>query len=100
MTATSAAAVAQPDARGVRRVEFRALGTACLIQFRHPGDRTARQYIASALDWLTTFEAKFSRFRPDSIISRINAAAAAFDKFNKNKDRTLSKAEIADMLGL
>jgi FAD:protein FMN transferase len=69
------AAVAQPDARGVRRVDFRALGTACLIQFRHPGDRTASQYIAAALDWLTAFEGKYSRFRPDSIISRINAAA-------------------------
>lgn len=75
MTATSATAIVQADARGVRRVEFRALGTACLIQFRHSGDRTARQFIASALEWLSSFEAKFSRFRPDSIISRINAAA-------------------------
>ena len=28
------------------------------------------------------------------------ASTAAFDKFNKNKDRVLSKAEIADLLGL
>jgi thiamine biosynthesis lipoprotein len=67
--------VSQPDARGIRRVEFRALGTGCLIQFRHSGDKTARQFITSALNWLTAFEAKFSRFRPDSIISRINEAA-------------------------
>ena len=35
----------------------------------------ARDFLAPALSWLATFEAKFSRFRPDSIVSRINAAA-------------------------
>jgi FAD:protein FMN transferase len=75
MTASSTTSIPRPDARGVRRVEFRALGTHCVIQFRHPGDQTARSFLASALGWLTEFEAKFSRFRPDSIISRINAAA-------------------------
>ena len=75
LTTVNATAVAQPDARGVRRVEFRALGTACVIQFRHAGDPTSRRFVASALDWLASFEAKFSRFRPDSVVSRINAAA-------------------------
>ena len=75
MSHTLAAPVPPPDARGVRRVEFRALGTACVIQFRHPEDKTARHFLTSSLDWLTAFEAKFSRFRQDSIISRINAAA-------------------------
>lgn len=65
----------QPDARGVRRVEFRALGTGCLIQFRHSDDKVARHFVASALDWLAAFEAKFSRFRPDSVVSKINEAA-------------------------
>ncbi len=54
---------------------MRALGTGCSIQFRHTGDQAARRFIAAALEWLASFEAKFSRFRPDSIISRINAAA-------------------------
>lgn len=75
MTATLASSAPQPDARGIRRVEFRALGTACVIQFRHSEDATARQFVSSALGWLSAFEAKFSRFRPDSIISEINAAA-------------------------
>jgi thiamine biosynthesis lipoprotein len=75
MTASIVSSIPPPDARGVRRVEFRALGTACVIQFRHSGDTSARQFIASALAWLASFEAKFSRFRADSIISRINAAA-------------------------
>jgi thiamine biosynthesis lipoprotein len=71
----SATSVPPPDARGVRRMEFRALGTACVIQFRHPGDQSAGQFLASALGWLSAFEAKFSRFRPDSIVSKINASA-------------------------
>lgn len=65
----------QPDARGVRRAEFRALGTACAIQFRHPDDKTALVFLAAATDWLSRFEAKFSRFRPDSVVSKITAAA-------------------------
>lgn len=75
MTASSVTTVPQPDARGIRRVEFRALGTHCVIQFRHPGDDVSRGFLAAALGWLAGFEAKFSRFRPDSVISRINAAA-------------------------
>jgi FAD:protein FMN transferase len=74
MSATSNSSL-QPDSFGVRRVAFRGLGTRCEIQFRHPGRDIAREFIAEALGWLSAFEAKFSRFRPDSVISRINAAA-------------------------
>ena len=64
-----------PDAHGVRRVEFRALGTACVIQFRQRDDRAALSFAAEALGWLGDFEARFSRFRESSLVSRINAAA-------------------------
>lgn len=64
-----------PDARGVRRVEFHALGTPCAIQFRLENEKKALQFLNEALAWLSQFEAKFSRFRPDSMISQINAAA-------------------------
>ena len=64
-----------PDSRGVRTVSFRALGTACAIQFRCEDQKTALKFLADALGWLGNFEAKFSRFRPDSLVSRINAAA-------------------------
>jgi thiamine biosynthesis lipoprotein len=73
MTATMP--VLAPDALGVRRLEFAALGTNCLIKFRLDDERSALEFAASALDWIGTFEAKFSRFRPDSLVSRINAAA-------------------------
>jgi len=75
MSATPASPAIPPDARGVRRVDFRALGTACTIQFRHPDTQTGLRFLADALGWLERFEAKFSRFQPTSLISKINAAA-------------------------
>lgn len=75
MNASSTIFVPQTDNRGIRRLEFRALGTHCVIQFRHHLDDAARDFLADALAWLSAFESKFSRFRPDSVISRINAAA-------------------------
>ncbi|PAW65014.1 MAG: hypothetical protein B9S38_15755 [Verrucomicrobiia bacterium Tous-C4TDCM] len=75
MTATATMPVLAPDAQGVRRLEFNALGTNCLIKFRLADERSALEFAASALDWIGKFEAKFSRFRPDSLVSRINAAA-------------------------
>lgn len=64
-----------PDARGVRKVEFFALGTPCAIQFLEENDENAMRYLAASLEWLSMFEAKYSRFRPDSLVSRINSAA-------------------------
>ncbi len=65
----------EPDARGVRSVGFRALGTNCAIQFRCVDQKSALQFVADALGWLSAFEAKFSRFKPDSMLSKINQAA-------------------------
>jgi thiamine biosynthesis lipoprotein len=64
-----------PDARGVRTVSFRALGTACVIQFRCEDEKKSLLFLADALGWLGDFEAKFSRFRADSLVSKINQAA-------------------------
>ena len=65
----------EPDPRGVRRVAFRALGTDCAFQFRCEDNKTALQFVADALGWLSAFEGKFSRFKPDSMLSKINQAA-------------------------
>jgi thiamine biosynthesis lipoprotein len=67
--------VLPPDAHGVRSLEFTALGTQCLIKFRQPNEHKALVFAADALAWIDRFEADFSRFRPDSIVSRVNAAA-------------------------
>lgn len=64
-----------PDSRGVRSVSFRAMGTQCAIQFRCDDQKTALKFLADALGWLGKFEAKFSRFQPESMVSRINQAA-------------------------
>lgn len=63
------------DARGIRRLDFSALGTNCVIQFRLDDERAALEFAAAALGWLGSFEAKFSRFRPDSMVSQVNRAA-------------------------
>ncbi len=75
MTATAPVPHLPPDAHGVRKVEFRALGTACSLQFRLADEKAALVFAAEALGWLEAFEARFSRFRPDSLVSRVNASA-------------------------
>jgi len=75
MSAPAPESLLAPDARGVRKLEFRALGSACVIQFRQRDERAALAFVAEALDWLGKFEAKFSRFRETSLVSRVNAAA-------------------------
>jgi FAD:protein FMN transferase len=63
------------DARGIRNLEFKALGTKCSVKFRQKDERKALIFAADVLGWLGNFEAKFSRFQPDSLISKINHQA-------------------------
>lgn len=84
----------QPDSRGVRSVQFKALGTACAIQFRCQVQRDALQFVADALGWLQAFEAKFSRFRPDSLVSTINAASGqSWVKIDREMEQMLDMGE-------
>lgn len=68
-------AVAAGAAGATERVTFRALGTECQIQFVPPDAATGRAFAADAIAWVEAFERKYSRFRSDSLISRINDAA-------------------------
>ena len=77
MIATSPAPPLQADVHGIRHLEFKALGTNCSIKFRLTDERAALLFAAEALGWIGKFEAKFSRFQPTSLVSRINAAAGA-----------------------
>jgi FAD:protein FMN transferase len=63
------------DENGVRNLEFKALGTNCSIKFRLADERNALNFAADALRWISRFEAKFSRFQENSIISKINRSA-------------------------
>jgi thiamine biosynthesis lipoprotein len=59
-----------------RKLRFPALGTNCEVQYVAPeGDAQAAAFERAAVAWVQAFEAKYSRFRPDSLLSRINAAA-------------------------
>ena len=58
----------------LRKLVFRALGTMCEVQYA-ASDAQAVAFDRAAVAWVTAFEAKYSRFRSDSLISRINAAA-------------------------
>jgi thiamine biosynthesis lipoprotein len=57
------------------QLTFTAMSTTCRVNFRTVNATLARQVQDEVLEWLTTFEAKYSRFISDSLISRINAAA-------------------------
>lgn len=94
MTAIPPTPALPPDARGVRTLAFKALGTNCAIQFRLEDEQRALTFGAEALGWLSSFEAKFSRYRPDSVISQINAAAGGgWTKIDSETEHLLSLAE-------
>lgn len=57
------------------KLAFHAMGTICRVQFRAPNAKAARSFQDDVLGWVAQFEAKYSRFIADSLVSRINAAA-------------------------
>ncbi len=65
------------NARGesFHQLTFTAMSTACRVNFRTTNSALARALQDEVLEWVTAFEAKYSRFIPDSLISRINAAS-------------------------
>lgn len=73
-TAFSPAAAVAEGGSALRRLEFRALGTHCQVQYV-PAAVGAVDFERAAVDWVARFEARYSRFRPDSIVSRVNLAA-------------------------
>jgi thiamine biosynthesis lipoprotein len=59
----------------LRFLRWAALGTKCEVQYVCPNDSAAQAFEAAVTGWVGAFEAKYSRYRPDSLVSRINAAA-------------------------
>lgn len=57
------------------RLTFTAMSTDCRVHFQTSDAQFAAQFTDYVLNWVAAFEAKYSRFLPDSLISRINAAA-------------------------
>ena len=65
----------QSATAGNYKLAFHAMGTACRVNFRTQSPTLARDFRQEVLHWVASFEAKYSRFLPDSLIGRINAAA-------------------------
>ena len=65
----------RPAAPTLHLLRWKALGTECFIQFVCDGEAAAQAFARAATSWVEAFEARYSRFRPDSLVSRINAAA-------------------------
>jgi thiamine biosynthesis lipoprotein len=61
--------------QGYYEVKFFALGSPCQIFFSAESAEQAGAYRQIAANWLDTFEARCSRFLPESHLSRINANA-------------------------
>ena len=59
----------------LRVLTWSALGTRCEVQYVATSSAQAQAFETASIAWVAAFEAKYSRFRPDSLISRINAAA-------------------------
>ncbi|MDB4374789.1 FAD:protein FMN transferase [bacterium] len=60
---------------GLFKLQFKALGTHCVIQFRADEISVAKEFKTVALAWIKDFENTWSRFKPDSLLCRINASA-------------------------
>ncbi|HWA24324.1 MAG TPA: FAD:protein FMN transferase [Lacunisphaera sp.] len=75
MTASASAPPRTTAGAGLNRLAFRALGTHCEVQYHATPPGTAPAFEQAVRAWVENFEARYSRFRPDSMVSRINSAA-------------------------
>jgi thiamine biosynthesis lipoprotein len=57
------------------KLSFQAMNTLCRVHFRTARSNLARDVQNEVLHWVAWFEARYSRFIPDSLIGRINSAA-------------------------
>src|ERR1035441_9297292 len=62
-------------AAGFYQLSFQAMNTHCRVNFLSQAPSAALRFQKEVLRWVAWFEAQYSRFIPDSLIGRINAAA-------------------------
>lgn len=61
--------------RELHKLTFRAMSTECRVHFHSAPAAAGRDFMRAVIAWVAEFEARYSRFIPDSLIGRINAAA-------------------------
>jgi thiamine biosynthesis lipoprotein len=55
--------------------DFDAMSTPCEVLFRPSSHAAGEEFRREALKWIAEFEGKFSKFKPDSVVSRLNGSA-------------------------
>jgi thiamine biosynthesis lipoprotein len=60
---------------GLHKLEFRAMSTPCQVKVHGVAAQIANDFLRDTVQWVAQFEARYSRFIPDSLIGKINAAA-------------------------
>ena len=74
----SAQFIAPPAPRqsgGLCHLRWPALGTNCEVQFVCGDEVRRKAFETEAVGWVSSFEARYSRFKSDSALSRVNASA-------------------------
>ncbi len=59
----------------VQKRRWSALGTVCEVQYVCADTAIASRFETDVIAWVEAFESKYSRYRPDSLVSKINAVA-------------------------
>lgn len=73
----------------LRSLIFRALGTDCEVRCAASSAEVELAFEQTVRAWVETFEARYSRYRPTSIVSRINAAAGSWVEIDAETDHML-----------
>ena len=77
--------------RELTHLTFQAMGTQCRASFAAPSPQAGRNFTAQLLDWVAEFESTYSRFLPESVVSRINQnAGIAWVEIDPNTERLLA----------
>ena len=61
--------------KGLHKLHFGAMSTDCRVHHHGVSAAASLDFQNDVITWVAAFEAKYSRFIPDSLIGRINAAA-------------------------
>src|SRR5450432_108153 len=81
----------QVEARGdFYRLTCRAMSTPVNIAFAASSSVVAQEFQRAAIEWIARFEARYSRFLPESIVGQINASSGGdWLELDENADRLL-----------
>lgn len=72
-SASSTAMTPVETGRSARCYRFGAFNTTCSLHLASNNERREEAFVATVVDWVRDFQAKYSRFDPASLLSRLNA---------------------------